>query len=119
MVEFEASKLDHKHPPQQSQPGRTRRDRFIPFLQFPPMLCKIIHTTTIESLNYQLRKITKNRGHSLLNSPLPTPTGSTPTHDNPAYTDRMTGPRTGGFCGRSRRSPGRCLCRVQFSVSPL
>jgi len=39
-------------------------DRFTPFLQFPPMLRKVIYTTnSIESLNYQLRKVTKNRGH--------------------------------------------------------
>jgi putative transposase len=39
-------------------------DRFIPFLAFPPELRKIIYTTnSIESLNYQLRKIIKNRGH--------------------------------------------------------
>lgn len=37
-------------------------DRFIPFLQFPPALRRVIYTTNaIESLNYQLRKITKNR----------------------------------------------------------
>jgi putative transposase len=39
-------------------------ERFIPFLEFPPALRKIIYTTnSIESLNYQLRKIIKNRGH--------------------------------------------------------
>jgi putative transposase len=39
-------------------------ERFIPFLAFPPDLRKIIYTTNaIESLNYQLRKIIKNRGH--------------------------------------------------------
>lgn len=39
-------------------------ERFIPFLAFPPELRKIIYTTNaIESLNYQLRKIIKNRGH--------------------------------------------------------
>ena len=39
-------------------------ERFIPFLAFPPELRKIICTTNaIESLNYQLRKIIKNRGH--------------------------------------------------------
>ena len=39
-------------------------ERFIPFLEFPPALRKIIYTTNgIESLNYQLRKIIKNRGH--------------------------------------------------------
>ena len=39
-------------------------ERFIPFLAFPPALRKIIYTTnSIESLNFQLRKIIKNRGH--------------------------------------------------------
>jgi putative transposase len=39
-------------------------ERFIPFLEFPPALRRIIYTTNaIESLNYQLRKIIKNRGH--------------------------------------------------------
>jgi putative transposase len=39
-------------------------ERFTPFLAFPPELRKIIYTTNaIESLNYQLRKVTKNRGH--------------------------------------------------------
>ena len=39
-------------------------ERFIPFLEFPPAVRKIIYTTnSIESLNYQLRKIIKNRGH--------------------------------------------------------
>jgi putative transposase len=38
--------------------------QFIPFLAFPPELRRIIYTTNaIESLNYQLRKIIKNRGH--------------------------------------------------------
>ena len=35
----------------------------MPFLAFPPMLRRVIYTTNaIESLNYQLRKIIKNRG---------------------------------------------------------
>lgn len=39
-------------------------DRFIPFLAFPPELRRVIYTTNaIESLNYQLRKVTKSRGH--------------------------------------------------------
>ena len=39
-------------------------ERFIPFLEFPPQVRKILYTTnSIESLNYQLRKIIKNRGH--------------------------------------------------------
>jgi putative transposase len=37
-------------------------ERFVPFLAFPPMLRRVIYTTNaIESLNYQLRKIIKNR----------------------------------------------------------
>ena len=43
---------------------RAAWDRFIPFLEFAPALRKVIYTTnSIESLNYQLRKIIKNRGH--------------------------------------------------------
>ena len=46
------------------QPLRIQPERFTPFLAFPPMLRRVIYTTnSIESLNYQLRKVTKNRGH--------------------------------------------------------
>jgi len=39
-------------------------ERFTPFLAFAPELRRVIYTTnSIESLNYQLRKVTKNRGH--------------------------------------------------------
>lgn len=39
-------------------------DDFIPFLDYPPELRRIVYTTNaIESINFQLRKITKNRGH--------------------------------------------------------
>jgi putative transposase len=39
-------------------------DEFIPFLDYPPELRKIVYTpNSIESINFQLRKITKNRGH--------------------------------------------------------
>ena len=38
-------------------------DRFTPFLDFGPATRKVIYTTnSIESLNYQMRKIIKNRG---------------------------------------------------------
>ena len=38
-------------------------DRFIPFLDFGPATRKVIYTTNqVESLNYQMRKIIKNRG---------------------------------------------------------
>jgi len=39
-------------------------ERFTPFLRFPPEIRKIVYTTNlVESVNYQLRKVTKNRGH--------------------------------------------------------
>jgi len=39
-------------------------DEFIPFLDFPAELRRIVYTTNaIESINFQLRKITKTRGH--------------------------------------------------------
>ena len=39
-------------------------NEFIPFLDYPAELRKIVYTTNIiESINYQLRKITKTRGH--------------------------------------------------------
>jgi len=39
-------------------------DQFTPFLEFDSAIRKVIYTTNaIESMNYQLRKITKNRGH--------------------------------------------------------
>jgi transposase-like protein len=43
---------------------RTSWDVFTPFLQFPPEIRQVVYTTNmIESINYQLRKVTKNRGH--------------------------------------------------------
>jgi putative transposase len=43
---------------------RNSWDRFIPFLAFDKEIRKVIYTTNaIESLNYQLRKITKTKGH--------------------------------------------------------
>ena len=43
---------------------RNAWERFTPFLAFGPATRRVIYTTnSIESLNYQLRKIIKNRGH--------------------------------------------------------
>jgi len=43
---------------------RDNWERVIPFLAFAPEIRYVLYTTnTIESINYQLRKITKNRGH--------------------------------------------------------
>ena len=37
---------------------------FIPFLDYPAELRRVVYTTNmIESINFQLRKITKTRGH--------------------------------------------------------
>lgn len=39
-------------------------EEFTPFLDYPPEIRKVVYTTNmIESINYQLRKVTKNRGH--------------------------------------------------------
>lgn len=60
---FEASELGQRYP----AAVKTFTDaweQFTPSLSFPPMLRKVIYTTnSIESLNYQLRKVIKNRGH--------------------------------------------------------
>jgi putative transposase len=43
---------------------RDNWEHVIPFLAFAPEIRDVLYTTnTIESINYQLRKITKNRGH--------------------------------------------------------
>jgi putative transposase len=63
LLAFTESALGRKYPAAATT-WRNAWDRFIPFLAFPPELRKIIYTTNaIESLNYQLRKIIKNRGH--------------------------------------------------------
>jgi putative transposase len=60
---FEASNWGKKYPAT-VRVWRDAWERFVPFLEFPPALRRIIYTTnSIESLNYQLRKIIKNRGH--------------------------------------------------------
>nr|WP_017202781.1 IS256 family transposase [Microbacterium barkeri] len=63
LTEFAASELGQANP-NTVQVFENAWDRFTPFLAFPPMLRRVIYTTnSIESLNYQLRKIIKNRGH--------------------------------------------------------
>ena len=60
---FEVSELGVKYP-STVKAFRDAWTRFTPFLAFPPELRRVIYTTNaIESLNYQLRKVTKNRGH--------------------------------------------------------
>ena len=63
LAEFAASPLGARYP---DTVGVWERawERFTPFLAFPPALRRVIYTTnSIESLNYQLRKVSKNRGH--------------------------------------------------------
>jgi putative transposase len=63
LFEFEASELGRRYPATVST-WTAAWERFIPFLEFPPALRRVIYTTnSVESLNYQLRKIIKNRGH--------------------------------------------------------
>lgn len=60
---FKATELGTKYPHAVAT-WDSAWERFIPFLAFPPELRRVIYTTnSIESLNYQLRKIIKNRGH--------------------------------------------------------
>jgi putative transposase len=59
---FKATELGKKYPHAVAT-WEAAWERFIPFLAFPPELRRVIYTTNaIESLNYQLRKIIKNRG---------------------------------------------------------
>jgi putative transposase len=63
LLAFAESELGKKYPATIAT-WENAWERFIPFLEFPPEVRKIIYTTNaIESLNYQLRKIIKNRGH--------------------------------------------------------
>jgi putative transposase len=63
LLAFAESTLGRKYPAA-VMTWQAAWERFIPFLAFPPELRKIVYTTNaIESLNYQLRKIIKNRGH--------------------------------------------------------
>ncbi len=60
---FTASELGKRYP-SAVKTFHDAWDRFTPFLAFPPELRRVIYTTNaIESLNYQLRKVTKSRGH--------------------------------------------------------
>ena len=50
--------------PQAARVWEQAWDDFTPFLAFTPPVRKMLYTTnSIESLNYQLRKVTKARGH--------------------------------------------------------
>ncbi|MGH3500907.1 MAG: IS256 family transposase [Nocardioidaceae bacterium] len=63
LLSFADSELGRKYPAA-VQTFEHAWERFIPFLEFPPEVRRVIYTTnSIESLNYQLRKIIKNRGH--------------------------------------------------------
>jgi putative transposase len=60
---FKTSELGQKYPNTVAS-FENAWERFTPFLAFPPELRRVIYTTNaIDSLNYQLRKIIKNRGH--------------------------------------------------------
>jgi putative transposase len=60
---FAASDWGRKYP-QATRVFEDAWDAFTPFLAFSPAVRKLLYTTNaIESLNYQLRKVTKARGH--------------------------------------------------------
>lgn len=61
LEEFAESELGVKYP-QSVKVWRDAWERFVPFLQFPPMARKVIYmTNSIESMNNELRKATRNR----------------------------------------------------------
>jgi transposase-like protein len=63
LMAFEQSDWGKRYPPIAASWHRAW-DRVIPFFAFPPAIRKIIYTTNaIESINGQLRKIIKTRGH--------------------------------------------------------
>jgi len=63
LEEFEASAWGRKYPTIAAA-WRRAWEQVIPFFVYPQEVRKIIYTTNaIESLNMQLRKVTKNRGH--------------------------------------------------------
>ena len=63
MVAFADSDMGTKYP-SAVKTWMDAWERFIPFLEFPPEVRRVIYTTnSIESLNYGIRKIIKNRGH--------------------------------------------------------
>jgi transposase-like protein len=62
LAEFEAG-IGQKHPAVVHL-WRNAWEVFVPFLAFPVEIRRVVYTTNmIESINYQLRKVTKNRGH--------------------------------------------------------
>ena len=63
LAEFSSSEWGRKYP-QAVKVWEDAWDTFIPYLAFTPPVRKLLYTTNgIESLNYQLRKVTKARGH--------------------------------------------------------
>jgi transposase-like protein len=63
MEEFAASELGQKYP-MIAASWRRHWAEVIPFYDYPPEIRKTIYTTNaIESLNMQVRKVIKNRGH--------------------------------------------------------
>ena len=71
LTDFSESDLGVKYP-QTAATWERAWERFIPFLDFPPMLRRVISPPLrgryplhqrIEAASYQLRKVTKNRGH--------------------------------------------------------
>jgi transposase-like protein len=63
LAAFAASPWGRRYP-QAARVFEDAWDAFTPFLAFSPAVRKLLYTTNaIESLNYQLRKVTKARGH--------------------------------------------------------
>ena len=60
--EFAESELGRRYPSVAATWKRSW-DRFVPFPRFPPMLRRVVYTTnSIESPDYRLRKVSRDRG---------------------------------------------------------
>lgn len=63
LAEFEQSAIGQRYPAI-ARTWRAAWPEFVPFLQFPPELRRVVYSTNlIESINSRLRKVTRNRGH--------------------------------------------------------
>ena len=61
LEEFAASEIGRRCPAAVAA-WRRAWDEFVPFLDYPPAIRRVVYTTNaIESINYQLRKVTKTR----------------------------------------------------------
>ena len=112
LAAFAASPWGRKYP-QAARVWEDAWEEFTPFLAFTPGVRKLLYTTnSIESLNYQLRKVTKARGHfptdnavsSCSGSPSSTSRTREPASAPPAARKPASGPTSPPAWSKARRS---------------